>query len=84
MFLTEEFGNAQILPDSYGNLAKLSDYPGLIIFPGFFGYTLTGEIVTFSRGGSDITGSILAAALNASVYENWTDVDSVYAVSPSW
>ncbi|NLK88648.1 MAG: aspartate kinase [Clostridiaceae bacterium] len=83
MFLTEEFGNAQILPDSYGNLAKLSDYPGLIIFPGFFGYTLTGEIVTFSRGGSDITGSILAAALNASVYENWTDVDSVYSVSPS-
>ena len=82
LLLTEEFGNAQVLPESYANLARLADYPGLIIFPGFFGYTPTGEVVTFSRGGSDITGSILSAALDAQVYENWTDVDSVYAVNP--
>lgn len=83
LILTEEFGNAQVLPESYDNLARLADYPGMVIFPGFFGYTATGEVVTFSRGGSDITGSILAAALDAQVYENWTDVDSVYAVNPN-
>lgn len=83
MFLTEEFGNAQILPESYENLAKLKDYHGIIVFPGFFGYTKSGEVATFSRGGSDITGSILAAALDVEVYENWTDVDAVYAVNPS-
>lgn len=83
LMLTEEYGNAQVLPESYARLAKLSEYQGIIVFPGFFGYTPAGEVVTFSRGGSDITGSILSAALDAQVYENWTDVDSVYAVNPS-
>lgn len=83
LLLTEEFGNAQVLPETYDRLAKLKEYPGIIVFPGFFGYTRQGEVVTFSRGGSDITGSILAAAMDATVYENWTDVDSVYAVNPS-
>jgi aspartate kinase len=83
MLLTEEYGNAQVLPEAYAQLAKLKALPGLIVFPGFFGYTAAGQIVTFSRGGSDITGSILAAALDAQVYENWTDVDSVYAVNPA-
>ncbi len=83
MILTEEFGNAQILPESYEKLALIKEYPGIIVFPGFFGYTKSGEVVTFSRGGSDITGSILAAALDVEVYENWTDVDAVYAVNPS-
>jgi aspartate kinase len=83
LFLTDEFGNAQVLPESYDNLAAIADLPGIIVFPGFFGYTKSGDVVTFSRGGSDITGSILAAALNVEVYENWTDVDAVYAVNPS-
>lgn len=83
LLLTEEYGNAQILPESYDNLARLKEYHGIIVFPGFFGYTRQGEVVTFSRGGSDITGSILAAAMSAQVYENWTDVDSVYAVNPT-
>ncbi len=83
LLLTEEYGNAQVLPVAYEKLAKLSAYQGIIVFPGFFGYTEQGEVVTFSRGGSDITGSILAAALDAKVYENWTDVDSVYAVNPN-
>src|SRR5699024_12121980 len=38
---------------------------------------------TFSRGGSDITGSIIASGVNASLYENFTDVDSVYSVNPN-
>ncbi len=49
---------------------------GVTVFPGFFGYTPEGALVTFPRGGSDITGSILAAAVKAEVYENFTDVDS--------
>jgi aspartate kinase len=83
LLLTEEFGNAQVLEESYANLARMQEYQGIIVFPGFFGYTRSGEVATFSRGGSDITGSILAAALDARVYENWTDVDSVYAVNPN-
>ena len=53
-----------------------------MIFPGFFGYSEDGDVVTFSRGGSDVTGGILAAAVNADVYENFTDVDFVYAANP--
>jgi aspartate kinase len=83
LVLSDEFGNAQVLDESYPNLALLKEYPGIVVFPGFFGYTKAGEVATFSRGGSDITGSILAAAVDAKVYENWTDVDSVYAVNPN-
>jgi len=83
LLLTDEFGNAQILPESYEKLSLLKNFQGIIVFPGFFGYTKKGDVVTFPRGGSDITGSILAAALDVEVYENWTDVDAVYAVNPA-
>lgn len=80
----DEAGKAVILPESYDNLAKLKDETGVIlVFPGFYGVSKTGKIITFSRGGSDITGSILAAAVGADVYENWTDVDNVFAVNPN-
>jgi len=83
MLLSNEFGNAQLLPESYEKLeAYLSRIPGIVVFPGFFGYTRDGDVATFPRGGSDITGAILAAALKADVYENFTDVDSVYPVDP--
>ena len=82
MLLSAEFGNAQVLEKSYAKLAALRDRPGVTIFPGFFGYTEAGEVATFPRGGSDITGAILAAAVKADVYENFTDVDSVYACDP--
>jgi aspartate kinase len=82
MLLSEDFGNAQVLPESYVRLASLKEIKEIAIFPGFFGYTLKGEVATFPRGGSDITGSILAAAVKAEVYENFTDVDSVYAIDP--
>jgi aspartate kinase len=83
LLLTDEYGNAQLLPESYANLARaLREAPGVTVFPGFFGYTRSGEVVTFPRGGSDITGSILAAAVEADLYENFTDVDSVFAVDP--
>lgn len=82
LVLSDEPGNAQVLDESYVNLAKLANRPGVTIFPGFFGYTRSGNIVTFPRGGSDITGAILAAAVKAEAYENFTDVDSVYVVDP--
>lgn len=82
LFLSDEYGNARVLPQSFKNLSKLKKMEGLLIFPGFFGYSLTGEVVTFPRGGSDITGSILAASVEAKVYENFTDVDSVFAANP--
>lgn len=82
LLLSDEFGNARVLPISYENLKALKKKHSVMIFPGFFGYSPEGDVVTFSRGGSDITGSILAAAIEASVYENFTDVDYVFAANP--
>ena len=83
LLLSEEPGNAQVLPEAYNRLRDLHERPGITIFPGFFGYSKQGNIVTFSRGGSDITGAILASAVRAETYENFTDVDSVFAANPS-
>lgn len=52
------------------------------VIPGFFGCSKEGEIMTFSRGGSDITGSVIAGAIKADVYENWTDVSGFLAADP--
>ena len=52
------------------------------VIPGFYGAMSDGSIKTFSRGGSDITGSILARAIHADVYENWTDVSGFKAADP--
>jgi len=83
IFVTDEPGNAQILPHSYERLKELKKRDGILVIPGFFGYSPSGYIVTFPRGGSDITGSIVAAGVGADVYENFTDVDSIYCVNPS-
>lgn len=50
---------------------------------GFYGATKSGEVKIFPRGGSDITGAIIAKALNAEIYENYTDVDGVYNKNPN-
>lgn len=52
------------------------------VIPGFYGSMPNGTIKTFSRGGSDITGSIVARAVLASVYQNWTDVDGFLMADP--
>lgn len=83
LLLTSEYGNAQVLKISYTNLKKLNSYKGIVIFPGFFGYSEQGDVVTLPRGGSDVTGSILAAALDCDLYENFTDVDYIYTVNPN-
>ena len=52
------------------------------VLPGFYGSTPDGNIKTFSRGGSDITGALVARAINADVYENWTDVSGFLMADP--
>ena len=59
----------------------LSKYEHAVI-PGFYGSMPNGTIKTFSRGGSDITGSIVARAVSASLYENWTDVSGFLMADP--
>ena len=59
----------------------LKDIPKAVI-PGFYGERLDGKIKTFSRGGSDITGSLIAHATGADVYENWTDVSGFMMADP--
>ncbi|MBQ8162281.1 MAG: aspartate kinase, partial [Clostridia bacterium] len=52
------------------------------VIAGFYGSDLAGHIHTFSRGGSDVTGSLVAAAIGADLYENWTDVSGLLAADP--
>ena len=66
---------------SYPALKKLGSGKGIVI-PGFYGAMPDGRIRTFSRGGSDITGALAAAALDADVYENWTDVSGILMADP--
>jgi aspartate kinase len=53
-----------------------------VVTPGFYGLMPDGNIRTFTRGGSDITGALAAAALDADVYENWTDVSGILMADP--
>ena len=53
-----------------------------VVVPGFYGQNPNGEILTFSRGGSDYTASLIASGVNADVYENWKDVDGVMSCDP--
>jgi aspartate kinase len=83
LIVSDEPGNAQVLPESYSHLENLRSHTEILIFPGFFGYSKNGDVVTFPRSGSDITGSVLARGIGASLYENFTDVDAVYSVNPN-
>ena len=66
---------------SYEALRGLLRGKGAVI-PGFYGLMPDGHIRTFTRGGSDITGALAAAALDADVYENWTDVSGILMADP--
>ena len=61
--------------------ALLADGKSTVV-PGFYGAKENGEVHTFSRGGSDITGALVARAANADVYENWTDVSGFLMADP--
>lgn len=82
LVVSSEPGNARILPSSYDKIEELNNSDEVLVIPGFFGVTQDGQICTFSRGGSDITGSIIAAGVKADVYENFTDVDGIFAAHP--
>lgn len=84
IFVSNEPGQAQLLPESFSIIYQLRERDGVSVVPGFFGYSKENDLVTFSRGGSDITGAILAAGTKAGLYENFTDVDSVFAVNPNF
>ena len=66
---------------SYEALSRAASGRRLVI-PGFYGAMPDGSIKTFTRGGSDITGALAAAALDADVYENWTDVSGFLMADP--
>lgn len=77
--------------DEKGNLLEQKTYDAIAdelarheyaVIPGFYGAAPDGGIKTFTRGGSDITGALVARAVNAEVYENWTDVSGILAADP--
>ncbi len=63
---------------------KLVSDDGYYVIAGFYGRTKKGEIKTFSRGGSDITGAVVANLASAQKYENFTDVDGVFDADPNF
>lgn len=63
-------------------LAERLKYLEYAVIPGFYGSGPDGEVKTFSRGGSDITGSLVANAIMADMYENWTDVSGFLVADP--
>jgi len=71
-----------IAEQTYANVAAATSPEGRYVFPGFYGKTRLGKEKTFSRGGSDITGSIVARGMHAELYENWTDVSGVFMADP--
>jgi aspartate kinase len=64
------------------NLAKVLTKSPKAVVPGFYGATSTGQVKTFSRGGSDISGSLVARSVEADLYENWTDVSGFLMADP--
>lgn len=80
----DTFGRARVeLPASYANLRReIVDDPRLAVITGFIGGTAEGFTTTLGRGGSDYSGALVAAALDAAAVEIWTDVDGVLSADP--
>ncbi len=72
----------QLDEHSYEVLADRLRGPGMFVVPGFYGAMPDGTVKTFSRGGSDISGAIVARAVHASCYENWSDVSGFLMADP--
>ncbi|MCC5828487.1 MAG: aspartate kinase [Phycisphaeraceae bacterium] len=67
---------------SYAAIKALTRRPRGCVIPGFYGLSVEGRIKTFSRGGSDVSGAVVAAGAGADVYENWTDVGGLLMADP--
>jgi len=80
--VSDDFLSAKVLEESYPNFEQLKDEERICLFPGYYGITNGGDIAVLSRGGSDLTGGEIAYSVNASLYENWSDIDGVYEVDP--
>ncbi len=80
-WITFEFNGEVNNMLSYSKLREIPTGNGIVI-PGFYGVMPNNDIKVMSRGGSDITGALAAAALDADVYENWTDVPGVLMADP--
>jgi aspartate kinase len=75
--------NGGVDPETYTLLgARLADTSKRYVVPGFYGRDQKGQVKTFSRGGSDISGAIVARAARAELYENWTDVSGLLMTDP--
>lgn len=82
-----EYKNAQLVPDAEKNIAKkiaaaLKDNPHIPIVTGFIGKNAAGDITTFGRGGSDLSATIIGAAVNAEEVQVWKDVDGLMTADP--
>ncbi len=76
-------GNGNFLADQTNrSLREVLSSTFRAVIPGFYGTTPDGKIKTFSRGGSDVTGAVVARAVHADIYENWTDVSGMLAADP--
>jgi aspartate kinase len=62
--------------------ARLADTERRYVIPGFYGRDIEGQVRTFSRGGSDVSGAVAARAAKAALYENWTDVSGLLMADP--
>ena len=77
-----------VKPDSRGYnktgavLKSKSENLRIGVIPGFYGYNRKGELITLPRGGSDVSGAVIARAINAIIYENWTDEDGLKRADP--
>lgn len=71
-----------LLDESIDRLSERLENVDRAVLPGFYGTDENGTVRTFTRGGSDITGAIVARAVGADVYENWTDVDGFLSADP--
>ncbi len=74
--------NGRVEPATYARLGARLAGDGLYVMPGFYGRGPNGDVKTFSRGGSDISGAIAARAAGAELYENWTDVPGLLMADP--
>lgn len=67
---------------TYEETARTLENVRKAVIPGFYGSLLSGGVKTFTRGGSDVTGSLIAKAITADMYENWTDVSGFMVADP--
>ncbi len=74
--------DGELDPASHRRIRERVGSSGIFVIPGFYGSDSDGATRTFSRGGSDITGAIVARAVDAEVYENWTDVSGLLMADP--